>query len=229
MLRDTINFALTRWTMFGQVKKSLAKPKKSTEKKLKLKVFATKSKKKIAPAEKPELPGTEQPEPPGTVEPEPPGTVVPPVHPGSIVEPVPPVLSAPIVEPVTPVDPGPIIPIMEPVPPVDPGALVEPVPPVPKKSTSIAGLEGNWNRYEVAPGVGYLVYNSADKSMSAHCLRHGGRCRAPKVLKKKPLGYYLLWLQRGQAISEGPKHAGEHLDLRLRGCTVSFRFVSSKS
>ena len=124
-------------------------------------------------------------------------------------------------------------PVEDPVPPIPdllPEPLVElPAPPSPKAklktpAKSIARVEGDWNRYEVGPGKGALVYNSVDASMTAHCSRHGGRCRAPKVLKKKGMGYYLLWLQKGESIPEGSTNAAEHLAMRLRRCIVSFGF-----
>lgn len=83
-----------------------------------------------------------------------------------------------------------------------------------KKGRSIKGHEGNWTKYRYLH-YGTLCHNTADGSISAHCERHGGRCRAPKTLKKKSIGYAALFLERGQDIPAGPEFCKMHMDIRL--------------
>ena len=54
-----------------------------------------------------------------------------------------------------------------------------------------------WIRFDYGEH-GFFVHNETNNSIAAHCRRHGGRCRVPKVLSKKPMGHLLLWLIRGE-------------------------------
>ena len=81
-----------------------------------------------------------------------------------------------------PLEPESEVPKLEteaPEPLLDPETEVEP-PPAPPKAKSIAGVIGNWQRFHYREYC-FLVYNKTDSSIAAHCPRHGGRCRAPKL------------------------------------------------
>ena len=82
-----------------------------------------------------------------------------------------------------------------------------------KARPSIANLEDNWRQYQYGE-LGFLCYNAGNNSVSAHCGRHGAKCRAPKVLKKAPVGYCCLWLELGEDIPRGAENADEHMSLR---------------
>ena len=87
-------------------------------------------------------------------------------------------------------------------------------------SKSIAGVENNWRRFEFEHGE--LVYNEVDQSLSAHCKLHGSRCRLPKSLKKKGVGYLIRWLERAKEFEKGAEHAQAHMNLKYEVRMHSF-------
>ena len=84
-----------------------------------------------------------------------------------------------------------------------------------KASGSIAGIADNWVRYPYRE-FGHLVLNKADNSVSAHCPVYGSRCRLPKTLKKKGLGYLLRFLELSVSkdYGEGAKYAADHMNMK---------------
>ena len=101
-----------------------------------------------------------------------------------------------------------------PPPPEEPASFDE--GPAKKKAKSLAGIDDNWQRYEFDEQLGYLIFNKGDDSITAHCRLHGSRCRAPKSLRKFPIGYCLAWPKAGKGIPKGAEHARAHMDLRQK-------------
>ena len=116
-------------------------------------------------------------------------------------------------------------------PPAKPEEPLEP-PPVPEdpgEARPPKKPKAEWMKM-LFPPHGNLVYNALDDSMSAHCHYHGARCRAPKTLKKAPIGYYLLWLKLGAGIAKGQANQAEHMAKRYdHGKSFRMRHLTRSS
>jgi hypothetical protein len=82
---------------------------------------------------------------------------------------------------------------------------------------------GVWSSIDVLD-YGKLVLNPYDMSYGAHCAEHGATCRINRVIKKRPIGYLVRWMQESYRFKTADAHKnakyeradGEILDLEHR-------------